>query len=56
MAAPGEKSASNAVVMDLEKKNVILAKKLVLEAERVRKLETKIEEVKVPACRPFLPA
>lgn len=47
-AAPGEKSASNAVIMDLEKKNVILAKKLVLEAERVRKLDTKIDEVKVP--------
>lgn len=38
---------SSSVVFDLERKNVILAKKVVLESDKLRKLEQKIEEVTV---------
>jgi hypothetical protein len=46
--------AGNAIIMDLEKKNVILAKKIVLEAEKVRKLEVKIEDMTVCPLRRFV--
>lgn len=40
------------MIMDLEKKNVILAKKIVLEAEKVRKLELKIDDLTVCPLQP----
>ena len=39
--------ASDAIVFNLEKKNVVLAKKVMTELERNRRIDRQIEEVKV---------